>query len=90
MKTKRYRKAIPYCDGWWLWRENGESENARLLIVSDGKHAEVATDECFCRISKISYPPDQHERNYWEMTDCSSMGGLWMLGQLPPPEVGGL
>ncbi len=82
-QPRRYRRRLPHCDGWWLWKESQlNDEPQRLLIAATRKHAEAATDGALAAATGRDYPPANGEclpDNYWEMTDCKTMGGYWML-----------
>lgn len=79
-----YSTKIPNVAGWWLWKEAENMKPERLLIVVSGDYAEVACDQDVIEATGIAH--DEAKRlsdlgafNYWEMTDCRRMGGLWML-----------
>ncbi len=80
---RRYRRRLAHCDGWWLWKESQLSgEPERLLIAATRNHAEVETDGALAAVTGRDYPPASGEGfpdNYWEMTDCKTMGGYWMI-----------
>lgn len=78
-----YSKKIPNEAGWWLWKEAENMPPERLLIVVSDDYAEVATDDAVIEATGISLKDYGHLLslgcfNYWEMTDCRRMGGLWM------------
>jgi hypothetical protein len=77
-----YSNNVPNAAGWWYWKEDERAKPERLLIVASGTYAEVATDEDV--IEALGIDPEEARRlaelgafNYWEMTDCRKMGGLW-------------
>lgn len=82
MSARRFRKALPDQSGWWLWKEDSDSDPVKLLVNADGKNPEIATDEAYSRATKQDYPlkrDDNYEENYWAETACAEMGGLWQL-----------
>jgi hypothetical protein len=77
-----YSTNIPNASGWWYWKEAENMQPERLLIVVAGDYAEVATDDAVIEATGISREDAEHLAslgafNYWEMTDCRRMGGMW-------------
>jgi len=78
-----YSTKIPNAAGWWLWKEDERAQPERLLIVVSDDYAEVAADDAVIEATGVSQEDYEHLLslgcfNYWEMTDCRRMGGLWM------------
>lgn len=73
---KRFRKQVPHCSGWWLWKEGRHT--TQLLIAGNERHTEVSTDDALVQVLKREIKDSE---NFYEMTDTKTMGGLWMLLQ---------
>jgi len=76
---------LPNESGWWDWYEESDMEKKpeRLLVSVCGSRAVIATDDEVCEAMGIDYDPEAiaasaFSFNYWEMTDCATMGGLWI------------
>jgi hypothetical protein len=77
--VRRWRRAVPDSEGWWLWRESHDrARTERLLIVCGSKHSEVASDAEWEEATGEKASLDGFVANYWEGTDTKTMGGYWM------------
>lgn len=76
---EEFIKEIPDDEGWWLFLEEGDSDAQRLYIVGDKDHTEVADDDILAE--KLGVNPEaigsHNISNWWEMTPCKDMSGLW-------------
>ena len=77
-----YREEIPDEVGWWFFLEDGEREPKKLFIVDGEATKEIANDSVLVEklsdeLNKDSEEADYDDQNFWGMTPCEDMQGLW-------------